>query len=182
MLLLSDCGGSCAAQIVASVTRVVLRAPTDLTDVRLFQTTEPFATRVASAPDSVAVLRGEITAIAARRGLTGTALSDVTLAVSEAATNAVVHGSAAPTARIGMSVEFARGAMQVTISDDGSAGAKPRQARPDGGHGMAIMRTVTDGNVVIAINDHSTTVKMNFVCPARAHHGSLVRRRRPDTA
>ena len=165
-----------------SVTRVASCPLTKLTDMRLFQTTEPFATRVASVPEGVAVLRGEITAIAVRRGLTGTALSDVALAVSEAATNALVHGSAAPTARIGMSVEFANGGMQVTISDDGAAGARPRQARPDGGHGMPIIRAVTDGNVVIAINDHSTTVKMNFVCPARAHHGSLVRRRRPDTA
>jgi anti-sigma regulatory factor (Ser/Thr protein kinase) len=132
-----------------------------------------------SAPSSVAVLRAEATAIATRRGLTGTALSDVTLGVSEAATNAVTHGSGSASGHIGMAVAFARGAMQVTISDEGCAEAAWRKPEPDRGHGLRIMRAITNGNLVVATNGAGTTVTMDFACPARANHASLVRRPRP---
>jgi two-component sensor histidine kinase len=106
------------------------------------------------------------------------ALSDVTLAISEAATNAVLHGSQASDATIRMSVAFERNGMQVVVSDDGSGmGGSPQAS--DRGHGLRIIRSVTKGEVVFASTHEGTAVHMDFSCPARGQYASLVRRSRP---
>jgi hypothetical protein len=64
-------------------------------------------------------MRAEVAAVARECGVRGEELSDVRLAVSEAATNAVMHGSAGPDARVGITVELTDTTMLVTISDDG---------------------------------------------------------------
>jgi hypothetical protein len=90
-----------------------------------------------------------------------------------------MHGSAAPTASIGMAIEFEHGDMQVTISDDGNACAAPQTPGRHGGRGMPIINAFTKGDVALTIGAHSTTIEMDFACPSRADHASLVRRRRP---
>jgi anti-sigma regulatory factor (Ser/Thr protein kinase) len=159
----------------------VLPSATDHADdhrQRLFQTTEPFTAQYPSERASVAAMRGEVTAIATRRGLTGAALSDVTLAISEAATNAVLHGSQRPGAVVGMFVGFERNRMQVLITDDGHGmGTSPEPS--DKGYGLRIIHTVTKGEVVFVSSDQGTSVQMDFACPARGQYASLVRRRRP---
>jgi serine/threonine-protein kinase RsbW/stage II sporulation protein AB (anti-sigma F factor) len=145
---------------------------------RLFQTTEPFAGGYASVLGSVHIMRGEITAIATRRGLTGDALADVTLAISEAATNAVVHGSRLPDAQVRMTVGFERGSMQVVVSDEGHGmGGSPKPS--DKGYGLKVIKSITKGDVVFASSAQGTAVHMDFKCPARGQYASLVRRRRP---
>ncbi|MFL5834454.1 MAG: ATP-binding protein, partial [Solirubrobacterales bacterium] len=78
-------------------------------------------------------------AIARECGLDGDALHDVLLAVSEAVTNAVVHGSAGPgDAHIDLVVELTELEMLVTVGDSGT-GLRP-SAGPARMHaGLAII-------------------------------------------
>jgi two-component sensor histidine kinase len=65
-------------------------------------------------------MRGEVEAVARECGVGGEELTDVRVAVSEAAKNAVVHGSACrQDARVGVTVELTDTKMLVTISDNG---------------------------------------------------------------
>ena len=52
-----------------------------------------FRAQYAAGASCVGVIRGEVKAVARELGIEGEQLGDVALAVSEAATNAVVHGS-----------------------------------------------------------------------------------------
>jgi anti-sigma regulatory factor (Ser/Thr protein kinase) len=139
---------------------------------RLFQTTEPFAACFPSTLSSIAAMRAEVKAVATRRGLVGTALGDVSLAVSEAATNAVVHGSHLSGATIRVTVGFDHDDMQVVVSDDGDGMRAAEGPRP--GFGLRIMDTVTK-DLDIATSPDGTVVHMNFGCPARSNYASLVR-------
>jgi hypothetical protein len=65
----------------------------------------------------VAVICGEVTAVARELGIQGAELSDVGIAVSEAATNAVADGSSSrDDPRVGVRVDVADREMLVTIS------------------------------------------------------------------
>jgi hypothetical protein len=71
----------------------------------------------------VGVIRGEVEAVARECGLAGEELEDVRLAVSEAATNTVVHGSVErEDAHVGLSVELTDSEMLVTVRDEGNGG------------------------------------------------------------
>src|SRR5688572_2060916 len=81
--------------------------------------------RYPATPLSVRVIRGEVEEVARGCGLAGEALGDVLLAVSEAATNAVVHGSVGrEDAQVEVVVELTDLEMLVTVSDSGN-GLRP---------------------------------------------------------
>jgi anti-sigma regulatory factor (Ser/Thr protein kinase) len=114
----------------------------------------------ATAP-SVRAIRGEVKAIARECGLDGEALHDVLLAVSEAATNAVVHGSAEREAHIDLVVELTELEVLVTVSDSGK-GLRP-SAGPARAHaGLAIIAIIT-GHLDIRSSDTGTEVRMAFL-------------------
>ena len=111
---------------------------------------------------SVRVIRGEVEAVARECGLDGEALHDVRLAVSEAVTNAVVHGSAGrEDAHIDLVVELTELEMLVTVSDSGY-GLRP-SASPAGLHaGLSIIAIIT-GHLDIRNTETGTEVRMAFL-------------------
>lgn len=102
-----------------------------------------FRGRYPGVPLSVGVIRGEVAAIASECGLEGEALGDCVLGVSEAASNAVIHGSVGrEDAHIDLVVGVSDGVMLVTVCDNG-LGLQPSRDAGGLGAGLAIIAAVT---------------------------------------
>jgi len=104
-------------------------------------------------------------------------LGDVRLAVSEAATNAVVHGSAGrQDARVGVTVELTDTTMLVTISD-GGPGLSPSNYSPGLGLGLFTIAVIT-GHLDMKTGTAGSKVHMRFPIPradAKQEHDDAVR-------
>lgn len=137
-----------------------------------------FRARYPATPSSVGVIRGEVGAVARECGLAGNELGDVGLAVSEAATNAVVHGSAGrEDAHVGLSIDLTDSEMLVTVRDQGN-GFRPRQDSPGIGVGLFIVAAVT-GHLDVRTGAEGAEVRMTFPVPhtrANQQHDSAVQR------
>ena len=95
-------------------------------------------------------------------GLAGEALGDLLLAVSEAATNAVVHGSVGrEAAHVEVVVELTELEMLVTVSDSGH-GLRPDADGDGQGAGLSIIAVLT-GHLDIRSTATGTEVRMAFL-------------------
>jgi len=121
----------------------------------------------------VGVIRGEVKAVARELGIEGEELSHVALAVSEAATNAVVHGSVGrDDPHIGLRIDVGDLEMFVTIVDDGD-GLKPRPRAEGGtrmGAGLAIIAALT-GRLDVRTGSEGTELRLTFPCSTTAQRG-----------
>jgi anti-sigma regulatory factor (Ser/Thr protein kinase) len=106
---------------------------------------EPGSWAVTATPEQIAVLRSEVTQYAQRVGIADGRLGDVRLAVSEAATNAVLHayrdrepGQIRVHARVGDD-----GCLCIVVEDDGF-GPLPRPDSPGLGLGLPTIASVAD--------------------------------------
>jgi serine/threonine-protein kinase RsbW len=119
-----------------------------------------FRARYPATTSSLGVIRGEVQAVARECGIE--ALYDVALAVSEAATNAVVHGSAGrEDAQIDLVVELTDLEMLVTVSDTGE-GLKPNLDTAGLGAGLSIIAALT-GHLDIRSSATGTDIHMAFL-------------------
>lgn len=119
--------------------------------------------RFPATPPSVRTIRAQVRRIAADLGMSDVGLGDVALAVSEAATNAVVHAGATT---IQVVVTAHDDELEVVLSDDG-AGVHPRLDSPGAGLGMPVMATVAKHLDVLS-SSAGTQVHMTFRCLAAA--------------
>jgi serine/threonine-protein kinase RsbW/stage II sporulation protein AB (anti-sigma F factor) len=105
-------------------------------------------------------MRREIAAFAARCGMSVDGIERVRLAVSEAATNAVVHAyrDADGDLRVRAAVE---GAELIVVVCDTGVGLAPRPDSPGLGLGMPLMATVTSRFQIIS-RERGTEVHMAF--------------------
>ena len=97
-------------------------------------------------------------------------ISDVKTAVSEAVTNAIVHGYENNPGTIDIAAEIGEGTITVEITDHGVGIADVEQAmkpfytsQPDmerSGMGFTVMQTFMDGLQVTSKAGHGTTVRM----------------------
>jgi serine/threonine-protein kinase RsbW len=122
-----------------------------------------YEARYPSAPLSVRAIRHEVTAIARECGLEGQDLDDVALAVSEAATNAVIHGAQGADPCVRVDVRTRQGELRVTICDEGD-GIKPRTDSPGAGLGLPVIATIAK-RLEILSDAAGTKIKMAFACP-----------------
>lgn len=122
-----------------------------------------FDARYPASPYSVGAMRGEAVAIARECGLEDRDLNDIALAVSEAATNAVVHGSPGDGPYVSISIEIERGEILIVVSDEGE-GVKPRADSPGAGLGLPVIAAVTKRFELVEGN-LGTEVHMTFPCP-----------------
>lgn len=108
-------------------------------------TPEPRRWRVAATPEQVSVLRAEVTAYAQRVGIADGRLSDVRLAVSEAATNAVLHAYRdRDPGEIRVDAGLTEdGDLRIVVEDDGF-GPLPRPDSPGLGLGLPTIASVAD--------------------------------------
>jgi anti-sigma regulatory factor (Ser/Thr protein kinase) len=124
---------------------------------------EPARWTVAATPEQIAVLRTEVTDYAQRVGVADGRLGDIRLAVSEAATNAVLHayrdrdpGQIRVDARV-----TDDGCLRIVVEDDGF-GPLPRPDSPGLGLGLPTIASVADAVELSAGKAAGAKLSMTF--------------------
>jgi serine/threonine-protein kinase RsbW len=120
-------------------------------------------------PPQVAAIRRAVGAVATRAGADTETLVRVELAVSEAATNVVLHAYRPPSApgRIHVRAVIDRGGLDVSIRDDG-CGMAPRTDSPGLGLGLSLMASESDRFEVRSVAGGGTEVGLGFELRARS--------------
>jgi serine/threonine-protein kinase RsbW len=120
-------------------------------------------------PESVAEVRAALVAFVRERGVAQPTIDAMTLAVSEAATNVVMHAypAAGERGEIVVSAALAGGELWVIVTDAGS-GLQPRRDSPGLGLGLAIIARVADGVDLITPATGGLEVRMRFAVSGSA--------------
>jgi anti-sigma regulatory factor (Ser/Thr protein kinase) len=111
--------------------------------------------------DSVPRARAALSTFARSAGATADQLDSIRLAVSEAATNVVVHAYRDTPGRIRLDAGLARGELWVLIADDGS-GMHPKLDSPGLGFGLSLMSQVCDEFAIAKRSSGGVEVHMRF--------------------
>lgn len=113
--------------------------------------------------ESVASVRAALVDFARRNGASQAAVEAVELAVSEAATNVVVHAydDAAEAGVIEVAAAFAAGELWVLVAD-GGAGLRPRRDGPGLGLGLGLIAQVSDGVDIVNRAGGGLELRMRF--------------------
>jgi anti-sigma regulatory factor (Ser/Thr protein kinase) len=122
-----------------------------------------FAARFPAVPEAIGAIRGEMAAIADECGLDESGAANVKLAVSEAATNVVMHAYQDEPGEITAQAYYSDGELMITIADEGS-GMKPRVSSPGLGLGLPVIATAASRFEVIS-KENGTEIQMVFPCP-----------------
>lgn len=108
-------------------------------------------------------MRREVSAFAGRSGMGADGVGDVQLAVSEAATNAVVHAYRESEGHLHVRAHVEGMELIVVVVDTG-VGLSPRADSPGLGLGMPLMASVTTRFQVVS-QGKGTEVQMAFALP-----------------
>jgi anti-sigma regulatory factor (Ser/Thr protein kinase) len=122
-----------------------------------------FAGSFPAIPLGIAAIRGEMVAVARECGLDESQVQDVALAVSEAATNAVVHGYRGEAGTIHVSASKDEAELTIVISDTGP-GLVPRTDSPGLGLGLPIIASLAS-RVELVSEGEGTHIHMMFSLP-----------------
>lgn len=128
-----------------------------------------FAASYEATPESVSVVRGQMAALARECGLDDGAINDVKLAVSEAATNALVHGYRDGAGKIRVEARIEGRELIIAVADDGT-GMKPRSDSPGLGLGLPVIASVAR-RLEIVDEGPGTELRMAFDCPRHSAPG-----------
>jgi anti-sigma regulatory factor (Ser/Thr protein kinase) len=127
----------------------------------------PARWRVSATPDQISILRTEVTAYARRVGVADGRLADVRLAVSEAATNAILHAYRdRDPGEIRIDAELTGDGRQlrIVVEDDGF-GPLPRSDSPGLGLGLPTIASVADAVELSAGGAAGARLSMSFLLP-----------------
>jgi serine/threonine-protein kinase RsbW len=116
-----------------------------------------------STPSGVGAMRREVAAFAQRAGMDEDGVGAVRLAVSEAATNAVVHAYRETEGGLEVRGHVDGGELIIVVRDNG-AGLAPRPDSPGLGLGMPLMASVTSRFQIVS-RGRGTEVHMAFALP-----------------
>jgi anti-sigma regulatory factor (Ser/Thr protein kinase) len=121
------------------------------------------AISVPSTPEAIAEIRNAVCQFAQSRGFHDEKVEAIKLAVSEAVTNAVLHGYSDHPGQITVVAELEdRGGLQVVIADKGR-GMLPHRDSDGLGLGVPIMSTLADHVDITSPTDQGgTEVHMHF--------------------
>ena len=120
----------------------------------------PFAGEFRAEPASIPAIRQAVVGLARRGGASAVRCADVAIAVTEAATNAVVHAyiETAEPGTVSVTAAVLDGELRVTIADHGR-GMLPRSDSP----GMAIISDLTTSfEIADTTADGGTELRMSF--------------------
>ena len=109
------------------------------------------------------MLRHEMATLAEECGMDAEAIADVKLAVTEAATNAVIHAYAKAEGELRVSAVMSDGELGIVIGDAGP-GLVRRHDSPGMGVGLAVIATVAE-RLRIVSDQRGTEIHMAFSCP-----------------
>jgi serine/threonine-protein kinase RsbW len=124
---------------------------------------DQLAANYPAVPESVAIARAAVVEFAARSGASPSTLVSVALAVSEAATNVVLHAysDAAEPGAIEITAAEAGGELWVIVADTGS-GLRPRRDSAGLGLGLGLIAQVSDGIDLVPRADRGLELRMRF--------------------
>lgn len=112
--------------------------------------------------------RAAVAEFAAHAGMTGERLDDLRVCVSEAVTNAVVHGYPDRDGGVAVVAELTRCSLRVIVSDDGD-GLKSQSPAPGLGLGLTLMRELADELTIRELRGGGVEVHLCFsLAPCRA--------------
>lgn len=125
-------------------------------------------------PASVATARWRLAADLRKAGVTGPAIGDASLVLSELLSNAILHARPLDGSTIRVAWSITEGWLEVWVSDGGSS-TRPRAQHPSlaatGGRGLAIVdHLARDWGV--QSDSHQTTVWAVLPAPGGGHNGS----------
>jgi len=121
--------------------------------------------RMAPHPENLALARLALTGVGAVAGATDAAVAELKLAVTEACTNAILHGYAGPAdGELVVRYRVGTAALEVEVEDDGT-GFNPDDPAADGasegqGMGLMIIRAITTD---VQIESDPTGSRISFV-------------------
>ena len=118
-------------------------------------------------PESVPGARRAVAAFAAEIGAQPNELARIRLAVSEAVTNAVLHGYRGAPGDIDVSAEVAGDELTIPVSD-GGCGMQSSGGSPGMGVGLGLMAEVTDGMAIASRRSGGVELRMGFTLSAFA--------------
>jgi anti-sigma regulatory factor (Ser/Thr protein kinase) len=123
----------------------------------------PLRRALPAVPESVAVLRAQVTQFVSAAGVEEPQLAAVKLAVSEAVTNAVVHAYARSEQPGEVRVEtfVENGTVHMIVSDDGG-GMRPRPDSPGLGVGLPLIADSADTLQIGVSKRGGTELRMTF--------------------
>ena len=124
---------------------------------------DSFEATYPSTPTGVGAIRRDIAAFATQAGMDEQGVGDIRLAVSEAATNAVVHAYRGSEGALVVRARVDGRELVVVVSDTGR-GLAPRHDSPGLGLGMPLMASVTSSFSVVSTGS-GTEVHMTFALP-----------------
>ncbi|MGZ6578910.1 MAG: ATP-binding protein [Solirubrobacteraceae bacterium] len=111
--------------------------------------------------DSVPRAREAMSSLARSAGATDDQLDSIRLAVSEAATNVVVHAYDDDSGRIKLDAGLSSGELWVLIADDG-LGMRPQVQSPGLGFGLSLISQVCDEFEIAKRSSGGLEVRMRF--------------------
>ena len=109
------------------------------------------------------MLRREMAGIAADCGMDAEGVADVKLAVTEAATNPVIHAYSEAAGELTVSAAVQGDELEIVIGDSGP-GIVERRDSPGLGVGLSVIATVAE-RLRIVTSTAGTKVHMTFRCP-----------------
>jgi anti-sigma regulatory factor (Ser/Thr protein kinase) len=125
-----------------------------------------FEARVPGTPLGVRILRRKMTGMAKDCGMDAEGIADVLLAVTEAATNAVIHAYAEAEGDLRVTAAIQDGELAIVVGDTGPGFVEGRHS-PGLGAGLSIIATVAE-RLKIVSHPGGTEMHMAFPCPNAA--------------
>jgi anti-sigma regulatory factor (Ser/Thr protein kinase) len=122
-----------------------------------------FEARVPGTPLGVRMLRREMAGVAKDCGMDAEGIADVRLAVTEAATNAVIHAYAEAEGDLRVTAAMHDGELAIVIGDTGP-GLVERRDSPGLGVGLSVIASVAE-RLKIVSHAGGTEIHMAFPCP-----------------
>jgi anti-sigma regulatory factor (Ser/Thr protein kinase) len=122
-----------------------------------------FEARIPGTPLGVRMLRREMAGIAKDCGMDAEGIADVRLAVTEAATNAVIHAYAKAEGELSVTAALQHGELAIVVGDTGP-GLVERHDSPGMGAGLSVIASVAE-RLKIVSHPGGTEIHMAFPCP-----------------
>jgi anti-sigma regulatory factor (Ser/Thr protein kinase) len=122
-----------------------------------------FEARIPGTPLGVRMLRREMAGIAKDCGMDAEGIADVRLAVTEAATNAVIHAYAKAEGELSVTAAMQDGELAIVVGDTGP-GLVERRDSPGLGVGLSVIASVAE-RLKIVSDPGGTEIHMAFPCP-----------------
>jgi anti-sigma regulatory factor (Ser/Thr protein kinase) len=123
----------------------------------------PFEARIPGTPIGVGVLRRQMAGLAKDCGMDAEGIANVQLAVTEAATNAVMHGYANTEGDLSVTAAMRDRELRIVIADTGPGLVAGRNS-PGLGIGLAVIAKVVE-RLKIVSDPGGTKIHMAFPCP-----------------